>query len=504
VNSLLASSTVPRAFQPVIPTPTVRNTRPWLVPTLATLTVAIVALALWQPWKKPPPASPVAASASEPKPTPAEPSAQATAPLSPAQKLIAQARTLYEPWDLATPDDFKLAEKLLRNAIELEPANSEAWTHLALVSCGMARMNIDRTTARIAEARKQADYAVKLTPNSDYAQFAVAFAMRLDGPASVQAESIRLLRGLAVRQPHDKFILRILGYTILFNNPSAEEERDGLEFLARAAALPGGDPVAEYSRGQYLYFHSTTRLPEAIAAFDRAIALAPLFPRAHIYKIRILLFKYADSEAARQALDQVPAAILRDDQMAVLAALTLFAVNQSDRVINALQPAGPYVTTVLFRGPTAYYKGLAHRRAGRLSAAQTEWNVALQVIQRRLDADPTAATDVLWKARLLALLEQRTEAHATFELYQQLAASSGRTKHDLEIQILLRPPNEALQSLTELLTDKDKFKSLDAAGRVLFDPALDPLRPAPGFAALAAQAKAIFAELNKPAPEQKN
>jgi len=428
------------------------------------------------------------------------PITEKSAPLSPARVLIAKARVLYEPWDLAAQDDFKQAEEFLSRALALDPSDGEAWTAQAMVSVGHVVSGLDTTTARRNDARKQADRAVKLAPASDHALFAQAFAMRVD--PSTLPEAIRLLRELVGRNPRDKFMLRVLGAAL---GRAAETEEEGIEFVRRAAALPGGDPIAEYIYSWVIVARHPERAGEAIAALDRSLALAPSFGTAHAYKIGLLLGLLGDPPAARDALANAPPAVSREDRVAAVVVKVWFALDQPEQVLRALGPTSAYLATNAFNGPTAYLKGLAHRRAGRVPAAQTEWRVALRAVQLRLEAEPTATRELLWKARLLALLGERTEAETAFKLYLQFAGSSrggSALLDEMDVRVLLGQREDVLQDLSRWVASRSP-NTWRMAALVLFSPELDPLGDDPAFPALAEKARAYYAELRAGAPEKK-
>ena len=419
--------------------------------------------------------------------------------VSPAREWVLKARALYEPWDLATLDDFKQAEQFLNRAIDLDPSDAEAWAARGVLSCGFYTMHGTAMTQK-NRAMSDAERAVKLAPASDSARFALAYAMRLEG--NTYAEAMQRLRELLTRQPRNKFILRILGLPLSRRAETAEE---GLALLARAAALPGGDPIAEYLQGESLV-RSLGRETEGLAAIDRALALAPNYADAHNFKIVTLLDRRGDLEEARAALDRVPTALLREDRVIVVAAKVWFAANEPERVLRTLAPAGTQISAIHFKGPTGYLKGMAHRRAGRLLAAQTEWRAALQEVQKRLEAAPTDPFELSWKVRLLTLLGDRAEAQAALDLYGQFATGGGRTVSSaisaLAVVSHLAPPDVVLRDLSQLLSGNGPGRWQTAA-RILFDPAFDLLRADPKFAALVEQAKAYYAERKKSEAEKK-
>ncbi|MBI5693430.1 MAG: toll/interleukin-1 receptor domain-containing protein [Verrucomicrobia bacterium] len=455
--------------------------------------LAAAAVLVWRPWRHAEPSPPGA-------PRPAIRAAPAESPASPARDLVKKARTLYEPWDLATAEDFAQAETLLLRALELDPGNVEAIACQAILSCGMFVMPHDSSAERLREAQTRAELAVKLAPKSDEALFAHAYALRLSRDTA--SEGIRLLRELVARNPSNKMMLRTLGAPLSRQPETAQE---GLDLLARAAALPGGDPIADYVRGETLA-RLTTRYAEALAAFDRAILQAPAYTEAHKEKIKTLLERLGDVEGARSALAQVPNLLLRQDRIRVMGFRVAMARNAPDEAVRFLSQASPYLTMDIFSGPSAYLRGLAHRRAGRRPAAEIEWRAALQEMQRRLAARASNPMGLRWKALLHALLGERADALAAFELYQQFAAAqqvdlSTSLPHIL-IRALLGTPEEAITFLQTQLVDPSEATRQMASAAVLFDPALDPFREHPAFSALVETAQAEFAARRRLAAER--
>ncbi len=451
--------------------------RRWLLPAAFTVLFG-VALALWQSWETPPPASSPAVT-------------------SPAREWVTKARALYEPWDLATHEDFKQAEQFLDRALALDPSDSEAWAARAVLSCGFY-VFFGGGQVHSNRAMGDAERAVKLAPASDYARIALAYAMRFD--RETEAEALKNLRELLVRQPNDKFVLRILGVPL---SRRAETAGEGLGLLARAAAQPGGDPIAEYIQGESMIRY-LDRETEGLGAIDRALALAPNYADAHCERIVTLLERRGDLEAAGTALAQVPPALLRDERVMAVAVKVWLAANDPERALRALSPAGATLAATYFKGPTGYLKGMAHRRAGRLPAAQAEWRVALQEVQRRLGAAPTDPFELLWKACLSALVGEAPEARAALDLARQFSPGTFAWNTAATVEVAARAvltPDDALDGLSRTLSSTGR-RRWQAAARIVFDPALDHLRNDPKFAALVEQAKAYYAE--KQAREAKN
>ncbi len=420
-------------------------------------------------------------------------SAKSVAPLSPARELVEKARVLYEPWDLATKDDFVMADQFLKRATELDPTDGEVWAAQAIASCAIVAISGLGEDRRV-EMRLQAERAVKLAPDSDNARFARALAIRHDREgAAEQAEPI--LREVATRNPENRLMLRSLGQFLGSRDATRPE---GLAILQRVASRPGGDAVAEFNIGQINMFSVQARNPkEALAAFNRSLKLAPNAHRTHGYKLELLCHYGGDLAAARQALREAPVAALREDRPAVIAWWLLLASGEPDAALRILDSAYPYLSTTWFTGPARYLKALAHRQANRLSAATTEWNVALQEIQRRLTDNPTARSELGLKAATLAYLGRQAEAAETFKLLEELPPSSipRDQRCAYVVKTLLGRIPEVVAALDgQLVAGRGRFPATTASA-ILFDPELTALRAHPSYAALAEKARAVYADV---------
>ena len=314
---------------------------------------------------------------------------RAAAPVSESRQLVTKARALYEPWNLATANDFALAGRLLKQAIELDSSDGEAWAASAILSCGLYIFgHDDQDDVNKANARTHADNAIKLSPGSDLARFARAFSLRFD--PHTREEAIRLLREEAARQPANRFILCILAGALR----DAGQIGQALVYLDKAAALPGRDAIVQNLRGEM--FSKLKRFAEAEAAFDEALAIAPQLGQAHEGKMDLLLSIHGDLAAAKAHLATLPSALLLVERIAITAyRIELYARNPS-RCLDVLRSARPYLG---WWGPKASLTARAHRLAGNEEAARSDFRAALRVVDQRLEADPNNSLLALFPRR---------------------------------------------------------------------------------------------------------
>ncbi|MBL9186596.1 MAG: TIR domain-containing protein [Opitutaceae bacterium] len=410
------------------------------------------------------------------------------APSGKAQQLVARARALYEPWDFASADDFKLADRLLKEATDLEPLNADAWAALAIQSYGQHAFGFDRSDARDDQLRRAADRAAKLTPESDRAKLALALHYRRS-PGN-DDETLRLLRELAERHPTDKFILRQLASA--FGAKGRHDEC--LAAYDRALALPGGDAIARMGRATKLM--DLRRLDEAEAAIEQALAARPDYWLAHIMRAALLLQFHGQIDATKAALQRIPARVMKDERVAAVAGYLWLMLRDADKASEALRyVTQDYVDSNVVQTPKALLAGLVHQLAGRRDAAMAEWRAALRVIELRFVSNLTSLGYLSDKAILQALLGERAAAEETLRTYEQLRRlPAGRANGATwTIYAALGREAEVADFFSERLKGKPADLPLYNAALLRVHPALDAFRGKPRFQALIAEADNLLA-----------
>lgn len=422
------------------------------------------------------------ATRSSPRQTAAPPAAAAkpadTAPVSEARQLVAKARALYEPWDLASGADFTLAEQLLKRAVELDPADGEAWAAYALLSCGKVVMSHDNSDARKAAARDQAERAIKLAPDSPQARFARAFSLRFS--PQTEAEAIRLLREEAARQPTNRFVVRTLGAALR----NVGELEQSLVYFDKAAALPGNDPVTQYNRAITLF--RMQRFTQSEAAIDEALAVAPSYAAANRQKIILLLEIRGDLPRAQAHLAKVPPAFFLDDEGAHLAYLIALYSREPAKALEALRQAREYLYMgSAGTGPKALLTGIAHELMGNKEAAQTDFRAALRLVDERLVAQPNASRLLYLRTKILAHLGETAAVEPLLRDLRQRVRTGDTYVGEYALAELLVLSNKHAEALSALESyyGKPRLNYVTRTG-LRYNPLWDPLRGNPRFEAL--------------------
>ena len=464
---------------PVAPTGKARfPARAWLVPAGLAVALAVgIGFVVARVRSKAPAPEPVKVSPAKTNANAAKTKVGPAVRISEARQLVAKATVLWEKWDEATRGDWALAEELCKRAVDLDPADGEAWAVYAQVTFGLYEFYHDATADELA--RERAEKAVRLLPSSKTARLALANAYRTS--ASTLPEAERLLRQLLVGMPEDKRVLRTLGDTLR----DRKKYEEALTFYDRAAALPGGDPFALLAKSFALELLG--RYDEAEVAVDGSLALRR-GPAAMLRKVDCLLNFHGDLNGAEKVLAvlaRVQASALLDDRAVSLACQLWLWKRKPDNCLDVLNSVSrEFLQGYYWAGaPKNWLLGKVHQLAGRPAAAEAQWQIALKAIEKARTENPDSVELIFWSANVHARLGDKAEAEKALDLGQQLSAG-GTVKnaaHVAAIKLLLGRKDEALDLLeTRLKTAAGPSLRME----LRYDPAFDELRGSPRFEAM--------------------
>jgi tetratricopeptide (TPR) repeat protein len=436
--------------------------------------VGLVAFVVVRYWPRPATPGAPQAVASKPGAAPVKAKPGAASRNPEVRQLIAKATTLWEKWDEAARADWTLAEELCQRAVELDPADGEAWAIFAQVTFG--RHEFFHEAGADDLVRERAERAVRLQPASKNARLAMANAYRTNSRTLPEAE--RILRQLVANTPEDKRMLRTLGDTLR----DRKKYQEAMTFYDQAAALPGGDHLALLAKSFALELLG--RYEEAEGAVDAALAVRR-GSAAMLRKVDCRLNFHGDLEGAARMLARVPAAALLDDRAVSLACQLWLWKRTPDNSLDLLNSFNrDFLQGYYWAGaPKHWLLGKVHQLAGRPAAAEAHWRLAQKAIEKARADSPDAVDLIFWSANVHARLGDKAEAERELNLALQLAAGEAVNKatHIAAIKILLGRRDEALDLL------ETKLKT--AAGPSLrnelrYDPAFDELRDNPRFQAI--------------------
>jgi serine/threonine protein kinase/cytochrome c-type biogenesis protein CcmH/NrfG len=375
------------------------------------------------------------------------------------------------------------AERLLKRALSRDPDLFPAQCLLARVEDQIYFFGIDRTQSRLAQAQSAIDAARQLQPDAGETHLAVAQHMYW-GYRDYDAARTELATA-ARRLPNSSSILELVAYI---------DRRQGrwdsaLKSFQRALEL---DPLNIGLHQQIAMTNVYMRhFPEAAAALDRAVTIAPDNVTTRVYRAAIDLWQNADMAPLRSTLDAVLArdATRADQVIEHLFQLALMERN-AQKAEQALTKIGPNgLAEENFPMPYALCEAMIARlrrdsaaEVDALSRAQTELN-------RMLDRQPTYAEALSVLGLVKAAQGDKRQAIAAGERAAELLPISKDARCG-EITL------ENLALTYALVGEKDKaFAQLDRImhvpgninyGDFLLNPRWDPLRNDPRFEKLIA------------------
>ena len=377
------------------------------------------------------------------------------------------------------PSTLDHAEALCKHAVALDSEDGEVRAVYARLLTAYISMGYDRSPARRAAARSQAELAAKLAPTSDYVQVVLANIYRHE--EATEAEAERILRAVIARQPNHKLAWRTLGHLLRLSG----RHEEATSAYQKAADLPGGDPLALFNLA--ISLRNLGRWDESGAALDRAIALHP--HGVFLVQKALLAARRGDLLAARTIVEKVPGSA-QTEPLNVFHAVTVWLWSREPGKALSVWQSVPqdYVETANYTGPKDYLTGTALWMDDRRDAALNAWRAALQVVEQRLAMQSNSRDLVGWKGVLLWRLGDASGARQALRLFLQMPVNNTRAN-------TLGPRTVAaslgLGDRGELIDEvKRQLQSAPMSGYVRFDPDLDSVRGEPWFQALLAEADA--------------
>ena len=426
---------------------------------------------LWQPARVKEAKSPAAASA--------------PAPLTETQKLVAQAREVINQGSHTTK--WQTAALLCERALVLGPTDADALGLASQVDTRLWFHVFDRTDQRSESARSRAARALNLAPTSFEARLAQAtYLVYVAGrPQSDQAESV--LRALRQENPQDPRAV-IAQARLLMDQ---ERYSEVFPLYDEAAQLPGFGPNALTSKAWDL--HRLRRIEEMDVALDRSMAGGPI-GGAVTLRVFYDLAWLGDVDRALANLKKLPAEELAED-IGISAAVRVYRWRRD--AAGLLRFLGTVPREWIHWGihsPKAALTGDAYAALGRMSAARTDWQSALALVDRQLAVTPNDGILLEGKAYLQAALGEEEKARETYARSREAPAPE-RGLLEVEKFGRIAPPDEVLAELEHrvegTISALDQHQQISvrfiAAADLRLNPAWDSVRDLPRFQALQAR-----------------
>jgi tetratricopeptide (TPR) repeat protein len=250
-------------------------------------------------------------------------------------------------------------------------------------------------------ARRDAERALKLAPDSPDALFALGRAQRDFEPDAAEQTFKKILG----RQPDD---FRALGNLASIYDYNGRPDEAVAIYERIATADPAHEALTRYT--EYLSFFHYARFAEAERCIRRSVAIQPSANSQAGLAMLLLTWKGEADEAAR-VLATGPTAARNEPRTIWTTAFVDLCRRAPDDTLRTLDRlADDFIQDNWFTGPKAYFAGRAHALAGRTEAARIAWESALAVTDAHLKDTPADVGLHVMRGELLAFLGQPDEA----------------------------------------------------------------------------------------------
>jgi len=438
------------------------------------LAAGLVAFFVWR--SRPAPLPPSAPGA-----TVSEVSAAASYPRDPE---LRRARQLLFTTD-AIPDDFVLAEDILKPLVAQRPNDPEVAAVAAEVALEFLIRGFDLTPARRTQVQRLTERAAQLAPDNPYAVAAVGRYLLFIDAQLARAEE--LTRRAIALQPDEARFHRTLFSILARTKPPAEVDA----FAERMAAQFPRDALVSYDIARR--YKDENDLVQAEKWFDRTLAhdSPPAF--AMVWKSWFMLQVHGDLAASKEWLDRVPERQRANARVANARYVQALYSGDTAHALRALnEVADDWLTDFDFTGPKALLLGNLYLRSGRNDLAKLQLESALALTNAEIEKNPTDLYPRRAKMWVLISLGRLDEARAIYPMLLQatrrpyvLNFRNLSWTNNVVSALLLGYRDDALALLGEAASDPNS--RLVLRNFLQQDPRLAAWRNDPAIAALVAE-----------------
>ena len=197
-----------------------------------------------------------------------------------------------------SPRNWQQAVERFEEATRLDPEFAQAWAELSEIHSFVYQIRLDRTEARLAEARRTAERSLAIDPDLPQGHRALGYYyywVHRDFDSSL-ASFERAEQGL----PNDGEVLGGIAYV----KRRQGHFEEAAEYLTRALASEPGSLFLATELG--ITYHTMRRYLEADRYFARAIELSPGESAVYRRRAKNYLLWHGDVESARATLEAMP------------------------------------------------------------------------------------------------------------------------------------------------------------------------------------------------------
>jgi serine/threonine protein kinase/Tfp pilus assembly protein PilF len=384
-------------------------------------------------------------------------------------------------------NDFRIAIQMYDKAVDLDPTFALAYTQLSRAHLFIYWHHPDKCEGCLVKAKQAVDKAFQLNPELPEAHLALGhyyYHGHLDYDRALEQFAIA-----RKSQPNNSHILSYIAYV---------QRRQG-KFEQAVAAIKEAselDPrfrTLPYVIGETLLL--MRKYQEAEHYFDRAISLAPDWPRPYAWKMQLYLLWEGDREKAGAVLEQALKNIgSMEDSFITLGTVRL---NMFDRTYpEALEQLSSWkseaFTTQFYFIPTAQLYAQINGLMGNSQLEQTYYNSARDLLESKIKKHPEDGRLHSSLGVVYAGLGRKEDAIRIGKRGAELLpvtkeAYKGTFRIDnlARIYVMVGKLDQAIDKLEFLLSIPSEL----TVSSLRLDPVWDPLRDHPRFKKLLEEGK---------------
>ena len=378
--------------------------------------------------------------------------------------------------------NLETAQQLFERALALDPNFALAHALLSRTH-GFLYWNRGRSPAHLAQARAEAEAALRLAPDLPEAHFAMGWAEYVSLAYRRSADEFAIaLRGL----PNDAVVWRFSGLA----HRRLGNWTEVLAAFDRAAQLNPRDADLFFWLGGHTYRY-LRRYPEAVRAYQRALSLAPDVKERVTDIGWTYVIWQGQLDTLRAALDRLPRDADLGNRMIGLRAEFMLYERSADSLLQMPGMASPnlFVSETSFRS-SALYAAWAHRLRGDHVAARAAFDSARVHLDSWLKAHEDDWDAHYSRGMALAGLGRRSEAlrearwlkHTV--IYREDAVDGPYVASDRALILAqVGEADAAIDELERLLARPSE----ESVHTLRLYPLWDPIREHPRFKALLAK-----------------
>ena len=375
------------------------------------------------------------------------------------------------------------AVALMEQAVKIDPADANAWAEWSLIDARYMGEGLNNSRERLDLAQRHATQAIELSPTNPIARLAKARAMTLASDDNATREAaVKILEPL-VEEPGDRSSALILLADLKLH---LGEPHKASSYLDRAAKTPGKAGPVHYTKALHFLLTSLD-CRRSEAEIDQALS-AERAVKYILWKSYLRLIWDGDVQTSMHMYSEIPPSMLREDFPAAASYFFHLWARDYEGAISALRLIPhDYIESGALTGPTGLYIGYALAREGKQAAAETEWTAALEIVDRRLTAQPNNGGLIMFKAFLEKSLGHNLEAEKLWRTFRELDEGISPWWEDYMVRLEFLPENEAIDYLAEV---SKRGYPPGLAGSLRLSPFVDHLRANPRFVELLSRAEA--------------